>query len=342
MRNAVFILALGVLILIGSWIPFGLAIKRAFDAETAHTEGPIQLGTDYTSPVFQVDPDQQVQIAVKLDVHSASIKSNSASDSDPYDALYSFPFSYVALDAGGREVNAETTFIAWDRGARSYTRDDVSESRGHVVVESSLEKFPAPASGRLRVRFRLSADDVHDVTLNEATLVVYHRVHRHTSAVVTGIVMVLIGLLVSAIGAVLLMVRATAGTGSSPAASPATGQEIDTAAVSKNSRDMAMWCHLSSLSGLFVPFGGLIGPIVIWAMKKDDDSFVNRHGIAAINFRISVYLYSLICLLLALVVVGFFLLGALALADLIFTVIAAIKASEGKEFTYPLSLRLIR
>lgn len=341
MRNAVLVLVLGVLILIGSWIPFGLAIKRAFDAETAHTEEPLELGKSYTTPAFPVDPDQQVQIAVKLDVHSRSIKSNSSSDSDPYDARYSFPFSYVALDEGGRELSAESTFIAWDRGTRSYERDDVSESRGHVVVESSLEKFAAPESGRLRVNFRLSADDVHDVTLNNATLLVYHRVHRHTSTVVTGIVMVLIGLLVSGVGAVMLMVRATTGTGTAPAASLPAGQVTDPAAA-RSSRDMAMWCHLSSLSGLFVPFGGLIGPIVIWAMKKDDDSFVNRHGIAAINFRISVYLYSIICFLLALVLVGFFLLAALALADLIFTVIAAIKASEGKEFTYPLSLRLIK
>ena len=110
----------------------------------------------------------------------------------------------------------------------------------------------------------------------------------------------------------------------------------------KGSRDMAMWCHLSSLSGFFVPFGGLIGPVVIWALKKDGDAFMDRHGIAAINFRISMYLYSIVCLILVFVLLGVFLLIALALIDLIFTVIAAIKASEGQEYRYPLSVRFIR
>lgn len=322
-----------------SWVPFGLAIKRGFDVETAYIQENVEPGREYATSVLEVARDQQIQLAVKLDLRSLSIRRNSSSDSDPYDALYSFPFRYVVRDEAGSELYSEDTFVAWDQGSRSYDRDEVSETAGHVIVESSLDKFPAPRSGRVRITYRLSSDDVHDVTVNEAQVILYHRVHGHGPAIATGIALALLGFLLAAIGGLLLLVRALRESAPAGETEP---QQALSETVAKSSRDMAMWCHLSALSGYFVPFGGLIGPVVIWAMKKDGDGFVNRHGIAAINFRISMYLYAIVCFVLMLVVVGFFALFALGLVDLVFTVIAAVKASEGKPYRYPLSLRLIR
>lgn len=135
--------------------------------------------------MLEVERENEVQLAVKFDLHSSSIRKNTSSDSDLYDELYS-----------------QNTFVAWDEGARSYQRDDFSETRGHVVVESSLGKFAAPRSGRVQVTYRLSRDQVHDVTVNEAQVILYHRVYRHAPAIATGIALVLLGFLLAAIGGV--------------------------------------------------------------------------------------------------------------------------------------------
>lgn len=109
-----------------------------------------------------------------------------------------------------------------------------------------------------------------------------------------------------------------------------------------------MWCHLSALSGLVVPFGNILGPLLIWQIKKDEFPSVVIHGKAALNFQLTIFLATLaaaaIVLALCFFCIGFLLLpfvGAIPIAGLVFTVIAGVKANEGKEYQYPFSLRLV-
>lgn len=52
-----------------------------------------------------------------------------------------------------------------------------------------------------------------------------------------------------------------------------------------------MLCHLTALSGFIVPFGNVLGPVVIWMMGKSDSQFVDEHGKASLNFQLSLTLY---------------------------------------------------
>ena len=90
---------------------------------------------------------------------------------------------------------------------------------------------------------------------------------------------------------------------------------------------------------LFFP---LIGPLVIWLLKKDESSFINYHGREYFNFFISYSVYSVISGILIFLVVGIFLLWILGIMALVFTIIAAVKAYEGNEYRFPLVFRLIK
>jgi len=106
-------------------------------------------------------------------------------------------------------------------------------------------------------------------------------------------------------------------------------------------RNWGMFCHLAALSGFVIPLGNIIGPLVVWLMKKDESEYVNQHGKESLNFQISISIYCLISVILILVVLGIFLLIALGILTLVLIIVAAIKANNGEDFQYPLSIRFI-
>ncbi len=115
--------------------------------------------------------------------------------------------------------------------------------------------------------------------------------------------------------------------------------------ITPEERDENMWgmfCHLSAFAGYFIPFGNIIGPIIIWSIKKDEYPLVNDQGKESINFQISMVIYVLISLVLAFVLIGFPLLIGLAIFNLIMIVVAALKANEGVLFRYPFSIKFIQ
>lgn len=112
--------------------------------------------------------------------------------------------------------------------------------------------------------------------------------------------------------------------------------------LSQDVRQWAMFCHFAAFFGLVFPFGNLIGPLIVWQLKKDLHPFVDDQGKEALNFQISVALASVLCFLLMVVVIGFPLLALLSVVAIVLTVIAGIKANEGQPYRYPFSWRLVR
>ena len=101
---------------------------------------------------------------------------------------------------------------------------------------------------------------------------------------------------------------------------------------------MAMLVHASIFSGFVIPFGNVVGPLVVWLLKREESSFVDRHGKAALNFQISLMIYMLISAILVLVLIGIIMLIGLFIFDLVYTIIAMIRASDDKEMKYPLAI----
>ncbi|MEM8738350.1 MAG: DUF4870 domain-containing protein [Planctomycetota bacterium] len=105
---------------------------------------------------------------------------------------------------------------------------------------------------------------------------------------------------------------------------------------------MGMLAHLAALAGFLFPTGNVVGPLVVWLVKKDTMPFVDEQGKESLNFQITVLIAYLCCVPLVLIIIGIFLMIGVGIAALIFTIIAAIKASSGESYRYPLTLRLIK
>ena len=117
--------------------------------------------------------------------------------------------------------------------------------------------------------------------------------------------------------------------------------------VNKDARMWAMICHLAGLAGLVVPVVGcIIGPLIVWQIKKEEFPFVDEQGKEAVNFQISMSLYLLISAIiwipLSFVCIGVFIPVAISIVDLVFLLIAAVKANDGHHYRYPLTIRFIK
>jgi uncharacterized Tic20 family protein len=115
-------------------------------------------------------------------------------------------------------------------------------------------------------------------------------------------------------------------------------------ASSRSERQWAMGCHLIALCGIVIPLpaANLIGPLVLWLIKREDGAFIDEQGKESLNFQISLFIYALGCLLLTVIGIGFLLFLPLAIFGLVCVIIAAIKASEGISFRYPACIRFIK
>ena len=110
----------------------------------------------------------------------------------------------------------------------------------------------------------------------------------------------------------------------------------------RESRQWSMFLHLSVLTGFIVPLAGLVAPIVIWQMKKDDSPKLDIHGKIVVNWVLSMILYMIVSVVLSFVVIGLPMLLALVVLNIVFPIIGGIKANNGETWRYPLSIRFMK
>lgn len=103
-----------------------------------------------------------------------------------------------------------------------------------------------------------------------------------------------------------------------------------------------MLAHFAGLIGFIIPFGNLLGPLIVWQVKKDQMPFVDDQGKESLNFQITISIAAVVCIVLMLVLIGLVLLPLLGLVALVLMVIAGIKANGGERYRYPFVLRLIQ
>ena len=113
------------------------------------------------------------------------------------------------------------------------------------------------------------------------------------------------------------------------------------AAAAGASNTIPIFMHLSVLSGLVIPFGGLLVPLVLWLVNRKDPR-LDAQGKEVMNWVIFISIYSAVSALLILVLVGILLLLVGAVGVVVFAIMGAIKASKGEFFRYPMPFRLIK
>ena len=105
---------------------------------------------------------------------------------------------------------------------------------------------------------------------------------------------------------------------------------------------MLVLLHLSFLVGFVMPFGNLIAPLVFWLLKRNQCPVFDQHGKEAVNFQITMAIGLLVSFVLCIVGIGFLILPVICILTLVFSIIAAVKASSGEFYRYPLTIRFIK
>ncbi|HEX8834719.1 MAG TPA: DUF4870 domain-containing protein [Abditibacteriaceae bacterium] len=123
--------------------------------------------------------------------------------------------------------------------------------------------------------------------------------------------------------------------------------------LSSDDKNWGMACHLAAFCMyLGVPFGNVIGPLLVWLFKKDSSAFINEQGKESLNFQLSMTLYGLIggaiAAFLALSIIGipllilaFPLVLVFGIAHLILTVMGTIRSANGEIYRYPMTIRFV-
>jgi len=111
----------------------------------------------------------------------------------------------------------------------------------------------------------------------------------------------------------------------------------------KDTRMWAMFCHLSGLALVLpIPFANVIAPLALWLIKRESSPYIDEHGKEALNFQISMTIYGVVAILLCFLLIGFLILPALFIADVILMILAAVKANDGLPYRYPMTIRLVK
>lgn len=107
-------------------------------------------------------------------------------------------------------------------------------------------------------------------------------------------------------------------------------------------RAWATFCHLAAFAGYIFPFGNIIAPLILWIIKKNEMSLVDREGKKSLNFQISVTIYFVAAFILIFLLIGFPIIIGLMIFDLIVVIMASIKTNNGEDYRYPLSIQFIK
>jgi uncharacterized Tic20 family protein len=110
----------------------------------------------------------------------------------------------------------------------------------------------------------------------------------------------------------------------------------------KQARTWGMLCHLAALLGYIGPLLNLLGPFVVWLIKKNEFSFVDEQGKESMNFQITMTLLAVLAMLLIVIKIGILLIIAIGIANVVFVIIASVKTNNGESYQYPFKIRFIK
>lgn len=113
-----------------------------------------------------------------------------------------------------------------------------------------------------------------------------------------------------------------------------------TTEITSDEKNWAVLAHLIPFVGILIPFGQILAPLIIYMFKKEDSKYITAHAVESVNFQITFTIALFISSLSLVILIGFVILPVVFIAGVIVMIIAAIKASKGEHYQYPMTIRL--
>jgi uncharacterized Tic20 family protein len=105
-------------------------------------------------------------------------------------------------------------------------------------------------------------------------------------------------------------------------------------------RNWALVAHVGTFVAAWIALAFLC-PLIVMLVKGNDSAFIRRHAVESLNFQISLLIYLVVSFVLAFVLVGFVLMAAVGIFALVVIILATVKAANGEDYRYPLTIRLV-
>ncbi|MBJ7259032.1 MAG: DUF4870 domain-containing protein [Chthoniobacterales bacterium] len=113
--------------------------------------------------------------------------------------------------------------------------------------------------------------------------------------------------------------------------------------VTPEEQSWAIALHLSGFAGFLLPsLGQILAPLVIWLIKRPESAYLDRVGKDVLNFQISYTIYVVVAGILCWFCIGFLVLPVILVVWIVLMVVAAVKTSNGEEYKYPFTIRLLQ
>jgi uncharacterized Tic20 family protein len=335
-KTGVFLGLLGLLMFLGGLASFATSFSNTANENEAGRLN-LQLEQGYQSERIRIDNQQLVRLAIRMRVTTTSAQEIRQFEEQAFQARYRFPLQVYVKDSDDQVLHVYDCDIAWDScGSRSSKDAGISSQGGSLQVTHKLASFDPGEAETIHIEALLGRDTDYVATASDIQLIVYDQVSRDTGWILGGMALVIVGPILFIVGLVLFVL-----------APVARGEDLaklaDDSLPDASVRNMAMAVHLAALTAwVGVPFGHIIGPLIVWLTQKDSSEFVDRQGRESLNFQLSITLYSVIAFLLCFIFIGFLLLPAIFIMHITLSIIAAMRANEGQYYRYPMTIRFVR
>jgi len=120
-------------------------------------------------------------------------------------------------------------------------------------------------------------------------------------------------------------------------------EDDDPLSISQDEKTLATLSHLGAFIGAVMPgMGNILVPFLIWVFKKDESDYIAEQAKEALNFQITMSILMIAAAFAILVLAGIIALPILIFVDIALSITAAVIASRGEQYEYPLNFRLIK
>ncbi|MFB6357339.1 MAG: DUF4870 domain-containing protein [bacterium] len=341
--SAVGLIILGILSGAGGSGWLGYLIWQVNDYRTVSTYQLPATRWTTTSP-SRIRPKEKGQIGVKLRVHSKYIRTEETDNDVTYEPQYQYPFQYKVINQDGEIIHEESVKIKTESHNRNVSYRDAGPHEGTIEAYHYFKTFPLNKSIQsLRVKARLQSDKTYKSSLEDAKIVVYDSIFEAGWRWLwSGLLFAASGFLIF-MGAICYLIAEVMKEGE-PYDWKKLEEDMESGEVPDRSEQQT-WATLSHLSALSmwvgIPFGNILGPLVVWVIMKNKMPFVDTHGREALNFQISMAIYSILAIPLVFIFVGVPLLIMISFFSAALALAGTLKAMDGEMYRYPITIRFL-